>query len=207
MRKSRFGHRVACAAIFCIAVGSFLGCSPEKRYKVLSFFFDGVPLPRGVEAEEGQQIVYPHKPYAEGKCISCHASNQMDLSITQPTNISGVSSSVCLNCHGKIPSQYEVMHGPVSSGECLLCHNPHESSVKHLLVASAPRVCTQCHTPEVMTPRRSEHQDEKASCLNCHFGHGGPAHGLLRPTPPATTEPANSRTDSPPSLAEGRASL
>ena len=35
-------------ATLCIALGTFLGCSPEKKYKVLSFFFDGVPMPAGV---------------------------------------------------------------------------------------------------------------------------------------------------------------
>src|SRR4051794_36504287 len=48
-----------------------MGCTPTKRYAVMSFFFDGVPDPdaalkagaavRGVSG----QVMYVHKPFAE----------------------------------------------------------------------------------------------------------------------------------------------
>ena len=47
MQRARLYYRVVLAAILCIALGSFWGCSPQKRYQVLSFFFDGVPAPGG----------------------------------------------------------------------------------------------------------------------------------------------------------------
>ena len=136
MLKSRLWHTVALAAIFCIALGSFLGCSQDRRYKVLSFFFDGVPAPGGVRA--GERTVYQHKPYADGKCGLCHVSDDIDMSIARPTNITQMSSSLCLRCHEKVRTEHLIMHGPVTATECLMCHNPHESSVAHLLKAPAP---------------------------------------------------------------------
>lgn len=194
MRRARSCFQVILVAILCIALGSFLGCSPQKRYQVLSFFFDGVPVPGGAQGggggEGGRPIAYTHKPYAEGKCGSCHASDELEMTVDRPTNLTAISSSVCLKCHAKIPAEYSVMHGPVASAQCLLCHAPHQSAVPHLLNAPAPRLCVQCHAPETMIPRRPEHQDEKADCLSCHSGHGGTAHGLLRANAPATTRPA-----------------
>lgn len=186
---------VVFAAILCIAIGGILGCSPQKRYEVLTFFFDGVPVPGGAQGvgANAQLVNYLHKPYAEGKCGSCHASDDVEMSITEPTRIGEMTSSICLKCHDKIPGEYPVMHGPVATAECMMCHSPHESGVPHLLKATAPRICIQCHTPELMTPRRSEHQDEKADCLKCHSGHGGPRHGLLRPLQ-ATTRPSVATT-------------
>ena len=130
----------------------------------------------------------------------------MDMSISQAVNISDISSSVCIKCHEKVLTAYPVMHGPVVSGECLMCHAPHDSTVAHLLKGAAPRVCTQCHTPENMVPVRPEHKDEKADCLTCHFGHGGPSRGLIRPKGPvagAATQPAVS----PVQVAEGGPTL
>lgn len=209
MLKSRLWHTIAFAAIFCIALGTFLGCSQDRRYKVLSFFFDGVPAPGDARggAHAGERTVYQHKPYADGKCGLCHGTDDIDMSIARPTNITQISSALCLRCHEKVRAEHVIMHGPVTATECLMCHNPHESGVAHLLKAPAPPICTQCHAPEMMLPLRPEHADQKADCLNCHFGHGGPAHGLLRPISPASTQPANAQVEPPQSVAEGRASL
>jgi predicted CXXCH cytochrome family protein len=195
------------AAILSIAMVGVLGCSPQKHYQTLSFFFDGVPAPDAGGTHrtgaEGQPIRYLHKPYADGKCGGCHASDNMEMSISRPVTMTPITSSVCLKCHGKMPSQYPVMHGPVAAAVCLMCHSPHESPVPHLLLSSAPRLCVQCHAPEMMVPARPEHKDEKADCLGCHFGHGGPAHGLLRPKAPAATQPAALPVMPPISVATG----
>jgi len=78
-------------AFLCLAIVVALlviGCTPEKKqYRVLSFFFDGVPDPSKtttVVSNDSTQAgvtasiqVKPefnyHKPYAEEKCKSCHA--------------------------------------------------------------------------------------------------------------------------------------
>lgn len=191
MRRARLLFQVVVPAILCIALGSFLGCSPETRYKTLSFFFDGVPVPKGVEGDaDAKGKVCQHKPYLENKCGACHPRDTVEMDISRPMDIGDLSSNLCLRCHDKVRAQYAVMHGPVASTECLLCHVPHESTIAHLLRTEAPRLCVQCHVPEVMVPLRPEHQDPKADCLSCHVGHGGPKHGLLREKRPATTRPS-----------------
>lgn len=176
-------------------------CSPQKHYKTLSFFFDGVPDPNAPKLPEGfaqsaggapKLLSIVHKPYAEGKCGDCHEGDT-----TRFESFRKLSSDVCRKCHENVLNQYPVMHGPVSAGECLLCHNPHESSVKGLLNDNSPAVCAQCHISEFLPLDPPEHQDPKQDCLQCHVAHGGEKHGLLslqylnRPaTQPGTTQPA-----------------
>lgn len=179
-------------------------CSAEKNYKVLSFFFDGVPDPNAPPVVEGAEatssgsapkmLAIVHKPYAEGKCGECHEGDTSKFESFQK-----LTSDVCMKCHAAKINQYPIMHGPVAAGECLLCHNPHESAVKGLLNDNSPQVCMQCHVPELLPTDPPEHQNPKRSCLDCHVAHGGDKHGLLlswyrgeRSAPPATeptTEP------------------
>src|SRR4029078_4699423 len=93
---------------------------------------------------------------------------------------SPVTSKVCLKCHAGIPTQFPVMHGPVAVVECLWWHAPHEANDKALLRSPSPELCIQCHTRDLLTRDPPEHQQLDANCLTCHFGHGGPSHGLLR---------------------------
>lgn len=184
-------------------------CNSQKNYKVLSFFFDGVPDPNAPIVAEGSELdatgnapkmlAIVHKPYAEGKCNECHAGDTSRFESFQR-----LQSDVCMKCHATVINQYPVMHGPVSAGECLLCHNPHESSVKGMLNDDAPAVCTQCHVSEFL-PQDREHQDTTRNCLNCHVAHGGEKHGLLiqgytaenPATQPATTAPTTAPATAP----------
>ena len=184
-------------ATLCIALGTFLGCSPEKKYKVLSFFFDGVPMPAGVAGGPAAKLVmHQHRPYADGTCGKCHPNDNVELSVTEASNIAEINASVCLRCHENKQTEYAVMHGPVAVGQCLLCHNPHESPIAGLLRAPAVKLCGQCHTPEMMVAGRAEHKDANADCLSCHVGHGGPKHGLLRAqsAPPQRPGPSTAPT-------------
>jgi len=206
MQRVGLHSHIRFAVLAGVVLLSLLGCSAEKRYRVLSFFFDGVPAPGGgTRSGEagGKRVVYSHRPYAEGKCGSCHPSDQIDMSIGQPTSITALSSDTCLKCHEKAPREFAVMHGPVAAVQCLLCHTPHESAAPHLLTSFPPRVCVQCHAPETMLPKRPEHADEKADCLTCHVGHGGTSHGLLRAAAAAATQPSVSSL----APADGRAGL
>src|SRR5512139_3378133 len=79
------------------------GCSPEARYRTLSFFFDGVPPPAGSEPgmrgpggpqKEAAGKVRPssHGPYAARLCEACHqrgGSNKLLLPV----------ETLCLYCH------------------------------------------------------------------------------------------------------------
>lgn len=221
--EPRAGRRRACSCarqLSLIAGWLLLGtvliligpsCSSQKNYKVLSFFFDGVPDPNAPAVAEGsdqasngnapKMLAIVHKPYAEGKCNECHEGDTSKFE-----SFKKLSSDICLKCHPRVPDMYPVMHGPVSAGECLLCHNPHESSVKGMLNDDAPAVCMQCHLSEFL-PQDEEHGDLKRSCLECHVAHGSDKHGLLlrtysknpvttQPTTsPATTLPATTQSD------------
>jgi predicted CXXCH cytochrome family protein len=170
------------------------GCSVERNYRVLSFFFDGVPDPSlngkkpgstpGQSADPKASPTYSvHKPYAEDRCAECHS---------QQFQLTRKDSGVCLKCHQAETSKHERMHGPVAAGACLWCHNPHESAYPHLFQGEARAVCTQCHDKTVLkTSKVPEHGQETVSCLACHFGHGGTNEFMLRTPPPAAeVEPA-----------------
>lgn len=192
-----------------IFIGPSCSSDPQKRYKALSFFFDGVPNPNAPAGSEGSEnaptgsapkmLAIVHKPYAEGKCGECHEGDT-----TKFESFQKLSSDVCMKCHAKAINQYPVMHGPVSAGECLLCHNPHESSVKGMLNDDAPAVCMQCHLSEFL-PQDKEHSDLKRSCLECHLPHGGTKHGLLRPSylnPSASTQPTTNPVTTQPATTQ-----
>jgi predicted CXXCH cytochrome family protein len=174
-------HRRAVILLAVIATG----CSIEKNYKLLSFFFDGVPDPTLVAsgadavrfARETGGVVFTHLPYAQEQCAECH---------TDPAgeNLTKVDNRVCLKCHAGVNDEYPQMHGPVAAVACLMCHAPHESTVKPLLRTAGPSLCTQCHGPRFMgTPTSPVHADMQRDCLDCHRGHGGAARYFLHDEP------------------------
>ncbi len=158
------------------------GCSIEKHYNVLSFFFDGVPNPNAlpITASAGgsptimrlSPTYTAHTPYVEQTCAECHG-NSFDME--------AVSSDVCLNCHEGAREQFRNMHGPVAFGACMWCHVPHESAFPALLKGEPRIVCTQCHDSKVLrTDVVSEHGESSVSCLACHYGHGHRERFMLR---------------------------
>jgi predicted CXXCH cytochrome family protein len=194
LKPTTVGVVIAAAALL------WAGCSPEKHYKTLSIFFDGVPDPNaktstakaaaasgnklGAPGRQGGPIASIHKPFAEENCTACHA---------QATQIfaSAMDANVCLNCHQKVLDAYPVMHGPVIGKACLWCHQPHESPSPWLLKTQAATLCTQCHERESLTQHSEGHRSESASCLDCHTGHGGHALPFLRAD--ASTQPTKAQ--------------
>jgi len=173
-----------------------LGCAdPQKRYEVLSFFFDGVPDPNAPQGQSGRigsqtgRITFVHKPYADNQCNSCHLNTNDIFARAQ------VREDICLSCHADVPTQHAVMHGPVVNNACQMCHSPHSSAIPALLRQPAPAVCTQCHEPEGLKLMHSQPVDLTASCLDCHSGHGGSDHSMLlsaahrRDQSPSSTQP------------------
>src|SRR5215207_6384137 len=176
------------AGLLVFAVGGFLsvaliGCAnPQKRYEVLSLFFDGVPDPnaprkQSPKASSSGRRTVVHKPFADNLCSSCHLNSSDIFARAQ------VKEDVCLNCHSNVPTQHAVMHGPVVNNACQMCHSPHSSAVPHLLKQPAPAVCTQCHEADGLLTMHPRGFDAKQSCLDCHSGHGGASHKLLLATP------------------------
>jgi predicted CXXCH cytochrome family protein len=192
--------RAGAAALLLTAVG--LGCAVENHYKLLSFFFDGVPDPALIEAgrSEVERVraaggtVYTHDPYKNEQCDGCHRNAQGRM-------VMKVTAVVCMNCHKDVPDQHRFMHGPVAiggEGACLWCHSPHESTVKSLLRAEANTVCRQCHDASLARRRIPAHADESQSCVECHSGHGGSNRYFLHVNQVAPAMPAADPSSRPP---------
>jgi predicted CXXCH cytochrome family protein len=167
-----------------------LGCgSAEERYRVLSFFFDGVPVPpsllkdmpeladRGRDPfddsqttktdEEKPKPVFYHEPYINRSCFGCHDSKQ-------GFKVAKEGAASCQSCH---ESHFDLRagdwgHGPAIIGQCRLCHQPHKSENPGLLTATQPDLCMTCHTPELL--EQPFHASAKAGvdkCSRCHDPH------------------------------------
>ena len=191
------------AALAALAVWS--GCSLERDYEVLTFFFDGVPVPDSRLSEEelerrssmrfaggGGDPVSKHLAYVERRCFECHG-DQANYGFTTE-GFSSLGDGICMTCHGEAVD-YDVLHGPVAAGACLTCHEAHVSRFSSLLVNEPTALCLDCHGEEMRAvPRSPMHADLERACLDCHDAHGGIDRSFTRPreswreVPPA--EPA-----------------
>jgi predicted CXXCH cytochrome family protein len=157
------------------------GCEGKSSYKVLSFFFDGVPLPgetnkAGAKKEDPtaaankKEIYREHGPYAAKQCEGCHVrgSNKLLFPIEE----------LCLRCHAmNISKQY--IHGPLASGGCKICHEPHGSRYPFLLVAEANVFCLYCHNKNDIL-KREVHKGMEEQCTVCHDAHSSDKQYLLK---------------------------
>jgi len=166
-----------------------LQCDPETQYKVLSFFFDGVPLPPSMQPavvdtmqsagndsipqlaealtpkKPSAPTVYLHPPYKERKCDVCHESEGGQRLLEARPDL------VCRKCHEQFNQEYRFVHGPVAVGQCLRCHNPHSTKNPYLLIRKGEEVCTYCHE-EINRWSISAHASEgPLNCLQCHSPH------------------------------------
>ena len=189
------------------ALGIVVGCggTPQERYRVLSFFFDGVPDPdapsRVVTNETGQKvvaathIVSQHKPYLENRCPVCHNSPNGEVQDFE------LAYNACVTCHKQVSSEKPWMHGPVARGQCKWCHTGHMSTEAALLRDTPINVCTQCHDSQLLGNNPPEHLDGQTSCLQCHYGHGAQGRYFLKPQPTApASAPATLPATAPASM-------
>lgn len=161
------------------------GCSPETRYRTLSFFFDGVPNPQEQKTEifRGRRsgIVAPnpgdkprnisHGPYAAKLCEACHLRGGGKL--IMPVE------ELCLNCHDlNIRKKY--IHGPVASGGCRVCHEPHGSGRAFLLVAEPTTFCFYCHDEAEVNTREVHASAAGTQCTVCHNPHSSDNNFMLK---------------------------
>jgi predicted CXXCH cytochrome family protein len=184
----RVGLRAALIAILAGAA-TWGGCSAEKRYGVLSFFFDGVPAPGagygvsepGAPEPPGAVLVASaHSAFTEERCSECHGETAAFGLVA--TGFGGLESDSCLPCHEEPVEADAHVHGPVAANECLWCHRAHESEHAYLLVKASPEMCLDCHRFEMRGPRQPpEHTDLERDCLDCHLGHQAKDRYLLRP--------------------------
>jgi predicted CXXCH cytochrome family protein len=165
-----------------LAMGTVVGCgTPRERYRVLSFFFDGVPDPDKpiVVATQPQEdtnaetkvvtavVMTVHKPYKDQQCGACHHNSAGEIQDFER------AYDACVKCHKKELSGHKLMHGPVALAACQWCHAPHESQQPHLLKATPIQVCSQCHDRNLLGTFPIQHTDGVTSCISCHSGHGG----------------------------------
>jgi predicted CXXCH cytochrome family protein len=193
---SRQWRSAAITGCALVALLFWPGCSEKRDYKLLSFFFDGVPDPNapraGMPGAGGRGaagtvvMASTHKPFAEEKCPVCH-TNKQGLGFQSTT----LGAEVCLTCHKTLLKAHPYMHGPVTAMACLWCHDPHETAFPHLLKAASPDICLQCHDRELLSANPPEHV-AGGSCLNCHSGHGSSVRYLLKPQ--TTTAPSTAPT-------------
>jgi len=166
-------------------------CTPEKKIKTLSFFFDGVVKESQTtennrllnenrkttksqmveEKREGRKVVSFHKPYREGKCERCHNTKASNT-------LTDKKKDLCFKCHKESDFTGKYVHGPVAAGKCLTCHLPHESSNKALLVSVKKDLCFACHNEQdiVKIKKHLGYED----CLKCHLPHVGDNNYFLK---------------------------
>jgi predicted CXXCH cytochrome family protein len=168
----------------------FASCEEPKRQEVLTFFFDGVPVPKSEQASVGP--VGPNAQPAPGSvtggwfvhqplndCTNCHV-NRRQRTFSRQVRLVAEVPELCYRCHQQDTADNGWVHGPVAAGECLLCHEPHKTRVRFLLKKAVPDLCYSCHDQEAVA--MIDHHDEAsyAACLTCHEGHVSPTRSLLR---------------------------
>lgn len=180
-------------AVIILGLSIMMGCSSQRRYKVMSFLFDGVPDPskkevviksdsistndtlknKLVASKELKSKFNFHPPYKERNCEACHdknATGKLTKSLLE----------VCFVCHEDFTKKYKSIHGPVASGYCATCHNPHMSVEAKLLTRTGQQLCLYCHSSEQVF-KNEVHKDIKDSnCTECHNPHGGDDRLMLK---------------------------
>lgn len=176
-----------CMALF---LSAFLagGCSQATRYKLLNFFFTGVPPPgekkataqdktRGAAVtraarKKGRPVAYPeprffvHGPYGSGQCELCHA-----VMASKPFR-SGKSGT------DEAPTPARKSIGPRLAAPltelCLGCHTDKgklfaQSRGLKLHTPVSEGMCVTCHSPH-RTARRYMllQKDSIGLCTTCH---------------------------------------
>ncbi len=171
--------------VCCVGVA----CAAATRYRVLSFLFDGVPVPgeeglteaapadvpeapdEGEEEKPGRRRVARadpiklHPPYQRYECGRCHSmTNRLIASTPQ--------EGMCKQCHEDIPGDLRYVHGPVAVNDCLFCHHHHGDRYPKQLRDEPTAICLRCH--DRLDLSEGSHHDEQAgeTCIDCHHAHG-----------------------------------
>jgi len=160
-------------------------CSETTKYRVFSFFLDGVPPPgqpppnaaaepAPKQESEGDQApqpplrvkqYYAHAPYRDNRCGGCH-----DIETGQM--VKSVAEGLCLSCHDALVKDIRYLHGPVAVNGCTLCHHHHSSPYPKLLLADPTETCLGCHDRDDLTTGEHHAALDRQSCVECHDPHG-----------------------------------
>ena len=174
-----------------------LGCNDVERYRILTFFFEGVPAvdhafwpaqtatskgisgPRGRGAGVALAFRFGQKrgsDHPSRDCNRCHISRgRSGRQLVEPP------PDLCYSCHEDRKANGEYVHGPVVAGECLFCHESHQSRYVHLQKAPVPDLCYRCHQREDMGTIEGHEDRLEAICTDCHDPHVSSIKKLLKP--------------------------
>jgi predicted CXXCH cytochrome family protein len=172
--------------IIIILIVNWSGCSVKKNYKVLTFFFDGVPDPEKERKTTHKQIPVKngknkapreviilkskHPDFVSNQCNKCHDKSATNYLITD-------EKKLCFTCHKSTEFSGGFVHGPVAVNSCLFCHFPHESKNESLLKKATDHMCFECHKKE---DQHSLSDKNKGNCTHCHNPHTGKNRFFLK---------------------------
>jgi predicted CXXCH cytochrome family protein len=178
--------------ILVLLLLALINCAAEKRYKVLTVFFDGVPKPGEKKEQEKTksqeqtgrqtnkpqaeviQIISRHPGYRDGKCNDCHDRSAANFLRTS-------RDTLCFTCHDQGDFQGAFVHGPVAVNDCLSCHLPHESRYAKLLIKKNEEICLYCHLGEDIA-QNPAHSNTSTACSRCHYAHAAANRFFLKNT-------------------------
>lgn len=185
MRKTRL-HYILLIFCVCLVLSS---CRAGQGYRLLTFFFDGVPVPETDEtavdtlkiktenlirsrdlteerlyADERPASVHP--VYRPDSCRLCHDRNHSNRLISPIPDL-------CYQCHTRFSETYTFLHGPVGAGMCASCHFPHQSPNRALLKQPEREHCLFCHQAGDVTKNIAHDTISTVACMQCHDPHGG----------------------------------
>jgi len=124
------------------------------------------------------QEAYPHNPFGQGYCVTCHNPHASDNRALLQVN----ERDLCVTCH---PVAAEMaasqVHPPFEGRYCTNCHDPHASQWKGILVNNQRDLCFTCH-PSVapLSLKAVQHNPfQYDNCTGCHEPHGSNFTPLL----------------------------
>jgi predicted CXXCH cytochrome family protein len=145
---------------------AFSGCSELQRYRVLSFFFDGVPPPASLPEEERPPRM------VEGPWGQRIPAEQAEAASDQAAAAGGAARGP-----QQAPSPV-VYHEPFRQSRCRECHDPARG---HSMPAATAGVCGRCHQAHVERRAGDWTHGPVAlgRCTLCHRPHEADHEGLL----------------------------
>ncbi|MCX7015115.1 MAG: hypothetical protein NTW86_21610 [Candidatus Sumerlaeota bacterium] len=185
-------RRIGLLAAGLGALCAIVACSLETRYRVLTFFIDGVPPLEEYKARKTRSKEAPTTPtlavaaakppveflpgggrgsrhplMTEAECNLCHNP-------TQALEVRADWATVCLQCHGQTAKAQGWNHGPINLGRCQPCHLFHEAPNPRLLAEPIPDLCLYCHG--VKEGQKTYHNpggmlENVEHCVKCHDAH------------------------------------